>query len=262
MCYSEHERTTHTVSWHTGDGSLLVSGSQDGKIKLFDIRMDKSATTFLSTESVRCVKFSPQSSNTFSSVTENGTVIVWDLRRPDKCTLQFTAHSGPIYTCDWHPTNNWLATGSRDKAIKIWNLSTSKPQLEYLINTIAVVGRIKWRPERKYHIASCALVVDYSIYIWDVRRPYLPYSSFNEHTNVTTDISFLGNNPHILLSTSKDSTIYKHSSKDASHPSQQSNPQGASINFKGDLLVATKMKVKPQTQIPTSNSANKLNFLT
>lgn len=33
--------------------------------------------------------------------------------------LQFPAHMEPIYTCDWHPTQNWLATGSRDKQIKV-----------------------------------------------------------------------------------------------------------------------------------------------
>ena len=39
--------------------------------------------------------------------------------RPDKCLQHFTAHSGPIYTCDWHPNQQWLATGSRDKQIKV-----------------------------------------------------------------------------------------------------------------------------------------------
>lgn len=126
----------------------------------------------MSTESVRNVKFSPHNSNSFASVTENGTVVIYDLRKPEKFVNQFTAHSGPIYTCDWHPTNQWLATGGRDKMIKVWNLNLSKPSVEYSIHTIAVVGRVKWRPDRKYHISSCALLVDHSIYIWDIRSKF------------------------------------------------------------------------------------------
>lgn len=241
LVYAEHERTAHSVTFHTTDPNLLLSGSQDGTIKCFDIRTEKAVTTYYSnSESVRDVKFSPIVPNLFASVSENGTVQLWDLKRTDRCQQQFTAHSGPIYTCDWHPTQQWLATGSRDKQIKVWNME-HRSTLEHTIHTIAVVGRVKWRPERMYHIASCALVVDYSIYVWDVRRPYIPYASFNEHTNVTTGISWKAD-PHVLLSTSKDSTIFKHAFKDAQRPNDHANPQGATNNYKGDLMFSYKLK--------------------
>lgn len=95
----------------------------------------------------------------------------------------------------------------------------------------------------RYHIASCALVVDYSIHIWDIRRPYIPFASFNDHTNVTTGISWKGVDSHVLLSTSKDSTIYKHAFKDAARPALKANPQGACLNRKGELLYANKIKI-------------------
>lgn len=245
--YNEHERTAHTVTFHNTE-PFLLSGSQDGTIKRFDIKNEKLVTTYSSnSESVRDVKFSPNMTNTFSAVSENGTVQLWDMRRNDKCIVQFTAHSGPIYTCDWHPIQPWLATGSRDKQIKIWNMGSNKPVLEYTIHTIAVVGRVKWRPDSMYHIASCALVVDYSIHIWDVRRPYIPFASFNEHSNVTTGIAWKGTDPNVLVSTSKDSTIFKHSFKDAVQPSYRANPQGASLNYKGELLFSYKVKATNQS---------------
>lgn len=71
------------------------------------------------TESIRDVQFSPQMFHAFAAVSENGNVQLWDVRRPDKCTHQFTAHSGPVFACDWHPECNWLATASRDKTIKV-----------------------------------------------------------------------------------------------------------------------------------------------
>lgn len=261
--YHDHDRTTHAVTFHQSDPHLLLSASQDSTLKLFDLREKASCClTFISTESVRDCKFNPFNSNAFASVSENGTVQLFDIRRTDKFLQQFTAHAGPIYCLDYHPTQPWLATGSRDKLIKVWNMSSAKPSLEYSIHTIAVVGRVKWRPERKYHIASCSLVVDYSIYVWDVRRPFIPYFSFNEHSNVTTDICFKGV-PDVLLSTSKDSTIYKHLMKDAQHPADASNPQSSTINFKGDFLFVSKVKPKPSVSpiLPSSGSTTKLNFL-
>lgn len=82
LVYNDHERTAHTVTFHNTEINLLISGSQDGTIKCFDIRCDKAVYTFNSnSESVRDVKFNPQCSNIFSAVSENGTVQLWDLRR-------------------------------------------------------------------------------------------------------------------------------------------------------------------------------------
>lgn len=80
--YKEHERTAHTVTFHSTEANLLISGSQDGTIKCFDLRVDKAIHTFFSnSESVRDVKFSPQAPNLFAAVSENGTVQLWDLKR-------------------------------------------------------------------------------------------------------------------------------------------------------------------------------------
>lgn len=82
LVYNEHERTAHTVTFHSSEPNLLLSGSQDGTIKCFDLRLDKSVNTYFSnSESVRDVKFSPHSTNTFAAVSENGTVQLWDIRK-------------------------------------------------------------------------------------------------------------------------------------------------------------------------------------
>lgn len=85
--------------------------------------------------------------------------------------------------------------------------------------------------------------MDYSIHVWDIRRPFIPFASFNDHTNVTTGIAWKGNDSHCLLSTSKDSTIYKHAFKDASRPAIKANSQGASSGRGGDISFADKKKV-------------------
>lgn len=79
----------------------------------------KNIINFSNTESVRDVQFCPHSPHTFAAVSENGHVQQWDLRKPDRYFQHFTAHSGPIFACDWHPETIWLATASRDKTIKV-----------------------------------------------------------------------------------------------------------------------------------------------
>lgn len=56
--------------------------------------------------------------------------------------------------------------------------------LEHTIQTVASVGRVKWRPQRKNHIGSTSLVVDASVCVWDVRRPYVPFAAFEKHKYV------------------------------------------------------------------------------
>ncbi|RZF40833.1 hypothetical protein LSTR_LSTR003343 [Laodelphax striatellus] len=237
--FVDHKRTVNKVSFHSIEPSRLISGSQDGTMKTFDLRIKEATRTFYSnTESVRDVQFSPHSHHNFAAVSENGSVQLWDVRRPDRCYHQFTAHSGPIFACDWHPEQSWLATASRDKTIKVWDL-VSKPVLEFTISTIASVGRVKWRPQRKYHIASVALVVDCSVNVWDVRRPYIPFASFNEHKDIATGIAWRGD-PHTFLSTSRDCTLYYHLFKDATRPASKANPQGVAFNSRGDLAYACK----------------------
>lgn len=240
--FVDHKRTVNKVSFHTVEPSWLISGSQDGTMKTFDLRTKEATRTFFSnTESVRDVQFSPHSHHIFAAVSENGNVQQWDLRKPDKCYQQFTAHSGPVFACDWHPEMMWLATASRDKTIKVWDMS-SKPTLEYTINTIASVGRVKWRPQRKFHIASVALVVDCSVNVWDVRRPYIPFAAFNEHKDVATGIAWRGD-PHVFLSTSRDCTLYHHAFHDATRPATKANPQSISFNSQGELAYACKINV-------------------
>ncbi|CAD6208442.1 GSCOCG00003454001-RA-CDS [Cotesia congregata] len=244
--FTDHKRTVNKVSFHTTEPMWLISGSQDGTMKCFDLRIKEAAKTFYSnTESVRDVEFSPHQQYTFAAVSENGHVQQWDMRRPDRYFQHFTAHSGPIFACDWHPENQWLSTASRDKTIKIWDL-TQKPTCEYTIHTIASVGRVKWRPQRKYHIASCALVVDSSINVWDIRRPYIPFASFNEHKDVTTGIAWRGD-PHSFISTSRDCTLYHHAFQEASRPANQANPQGLDINPYCEVGFANKVNTNNNT---------------
>jgi hypothetical protein len=58
-------------------------------------------------------------------------------------------------------------------------------------NNISVISWQSVLSERKFHIASCSLVIDFSVNVWDVRRPYIPFASFEEHKNVATGTNYI-----------------------------------------------------------------------
>ncbi|XP_064072807.1 GATOR2 complex protein WDR24 [Vanessa tameamea] len=246
--FSDHKRTVNKVSFHLTEPALLISGSQDGMMKCFDLRMKEVARTFISnTESIRDVQFSPHVAHAFAAVSENGTVQLWDARRHERALHQFTAHSGPVFACDWHPDVPWLATASRDKTIKVWDIH-ARPNLEHTIYTIASVGHVKWRPQKKFQVASCALVLDCAVHVWDVRRPHVPLATFAEHRDVTTAIAWQAS-PHAFLSTSRDCSLYRHKFSEAAHPVLWANPQGVCVSARGELAHAL-----PESPLPAHTS--------
>nr|KAG5698058.1 hypothetical protein BaRGS_016706 [Batillaria attramentaria] len=195
-------------------------------------------------DSVRDVQFCPPSHGYFSfaAAYDSGTVQMWDMRRPDKSERQFTAHNEPVFSLDWHPEDkNWLATAGRDKMIKVWEINKQPAQLAYSVQTIASVGRIKWRPQRRFHIASCSLLLDHSINVWDIRRPYIPFASFDEHKDVATCLIWK-DEPHTFLSTGKDSMLIQHIFNDAKRPADSVIPAGIDISIHGDFCCAFREK--------------------
>ena len=46
---------------------------------------------------------------------------IWDRRFSDAAFKSVQVHSGPAYSCSWHPDadTHWLASAGRDKSIKV-----------------------------------------------------------------------------------------------------------------------------------------------
>ncbi|CAL4138926.1 unnamed protein product, partial [Meganyctiphanes norvegica] len=127
-----------------------------------------------------------------------------------------------------------------EKTVNVWDLNETITD-STTIQTIASVGRIKWRPGKKYHIASSAIVMDCSINVWDIRRPYIPLATFNEHKKLTTGIAWRGE-PNSLLSVGKDCKLYHHAFKDATRPVDHINPVGLDMSIYGHVSVAAQTK--------------------
>lgn len=236
--FTDHKRTVNKICFHPTDANILLSGSQDGTINFFDIRKKMVAAKFFGrSDSIRDVQFSPFERNLFAAACESGSIELWDLRKPDHFLLQFTGHSGPVFSIDWHPEDrSWLGTGGRDKTIKVWNIHNKSASI-HCVPTIAEVACVRWRPKEKFHISSCSLVVDHHVSVWDIRRPYIPFAAFTEHSDVATGIIW-NKESDVLLSCSKDCTLYQHVFQDALRPADHAPPVGLGVSSRGDVCNA------------------------
>ncbi|EMR09093.1 hypothetical protein PNEG_02438 [Pneumocystis murina B123] len=224
---TEHFRSVNRLAFNHLTGYWLLSGSQDGNIKLWDLR-DRNGTSKYTmhgkAESVRDIQFNPNSVSEFVAAFENGTIQLWDIRKPNIYERKINAHNGLALTLDWYSDGRHIATGGRDKIIKVWDIFSDSRKPISVIQTMAPVSKIAWRPISnrrnenvlKTEIASCSLVSDYKIYIWDIRRPYIPSRVLDKHDNVTTGIIWKDEN--YLWSCSKDKTFIQHSVSTADIP--------------------------------------------
>lgn len=241
--FTEHKRTVTKVCFHSAEPGRLLSGSQDGTMKMFDLRKRECVSTFASkSDGVRCVQFCPHEYFQFGASFDNGSVQVWDYRNTNTCMMQFIAHKGSVYTIEWHPDQKEkqrLATGGRDNMIKIWDMVDNRMHECGSIATNSLVAVARWRSQRKDQIASVAMMLDHSITVWDTRRPYMPFALFTEHTDVTTGIVWKKNDPELLYSCSKDGTLYQHCVKDAYRPSEHCNLSGLALGARGEIAYAS-----------------------
>ncbi|KAH3678371.1 hypothetical protein WICMUC_001388 [Wickerhamomyces mucosus] len=214
---SDNTRAVNSLSFNQIDPFLVLSGSQDGSMKLWDLRsqaVKPQSTMFGNSDSVRCLQFSPHNSKKFCSVFDSGNLQKWDLRNPNQFEKKFNAHTGPGLTLDWSPDFDYVATGGRDKQLQIWNMSNTdtKQYPEYVIYAPAPVAEVSFRPNSPTNISASDIALSYLnneslVQVYNIKRKFIPIYNIENHESSITGLVW--ENDRYLLSSSRDKQVIR-----------------------------------------------------
>ena len=148
----------------SADGEILVSGSWDNTIKIWNLATNAIAKTLEGHSlRIRQVAITPDG-QTLASASDDKTVMLWDLASGSlKATL--IGHSGPVYAVAISADGKTAVSGSEDKTIKIWDLATGSIKAT-LRGHKGPVRAIAISPDSQTLVSGSA---DRSIAIWNLQ---------------------------------------------------------------------------------------------
>jgi WD40 repeat protein len=246
-----HQRAVNRVCYHPREPNTLLSGSQDSTMACFDTREKRQVSLYRGPDSVRDVQYNPHSDYFFAACFENGYCQIWDRRKSEFSMIQIPAHAGPAYSCAWHPEQeHCIVSAGRDKTIKVYNTQYTRPKEAHIINALFSVARVKWRTNHKHHLSSCSHLLDNTVAVWDIRRPFMQFGTFSEHTDDVTDFMWLSED--VLVSCAKDSRLVKQHISVANHQTDKATPVSISLKPDGGVALSFSDSTHQRTKTHTA----------
>ena len=174
--YSHHTDKVCSIAWHPKETTVLLSGSYDRTVVASDMRAPGAKAPAWGVESdVETVLWDPHDPNNFFVTTENGMLHMNDIRNvPHKLedtksvwTLQ--AHDESISSIDVNPViPGFLATGSSDTEVKIWNVQASGPTMVVTRNVgVGKVFSTRFAPDPEVAFRLAVAGSKGALQIWD-----------------------------------------------------------------------------------------------
>ncbi|KAF4024602.1 hypothetical protein G4228_016722 [Cervus hanglu yarkandensis] len=171
--FKEHTQEVYSVDWSQTRGEqLVVSGSWDQTVKLWDPTVGKSLCTFRGHESViYSTIWSPHIPGCFASSSGDQTLRIWDVKTTG-VRIVVPAHQAEILSCDWCKYNEFspfhasvLASCSYDFTVRFWNFSKPDPLLETVEHHTEFTCGLDLSLQSPTQVADCAW--DETIKIYD-----------------------------------------------------------------------------------------------
>ncbi|KAG8444437.1 hypothetical protein GDO86_009568 [Hymenochirus boettgeri] len=156
--FKEHTQEVYSVDWSQTRGEqLIISGSWDHTVKLWDPSIGKSLHTFTGHENIVYSSiWSPHIPGCFASASGDQTLRIWDVRKPVSKVI-IPAHQAEILSCDWCKYDqNMLVTGAVDCSLRGWDLRTVRQPVFELHGHTYAIRRVKFSPFHANIVASCS----------------------------------------------------------------------------------------------------------
>ncbi|PTB64423.1 WD40 repeat-like protein [Trichoderma citrinoviride] len=174
--YSYHTDKVCSLAWHSAEPTVLLSGSYDRTIVAADMRAPDAKAPRWGVESdVENIRWDPHDQNYFYVSTENGVVHYHDIRNapatPEatKAVWTLQAHDESVSSFDINSViPGFMATGSTDKTVKLWNIQPTGPSL--VVSRNLDVGKVfatSFAPDPEVAFRLAVAGSSGSMHVWD-----------------------------------------------------------------------------------------------
>ncbi|MGH0133092.1 UNVERIFIED_CONTAM: hypothetical protein FKN15_046013 [Acipenser sinensis] len=187
---------------------VVCTGSDDGTVKLWDIRKKAAVHTFQNTYQVLSVTFNDTSDQIISGGIDND-IKVWDLRQ-NKLIYTMRGHADSLTGLSLSSEGSYLLSNSMDNTVRIWDVRPFAPKERCLKifqgsihNFEKNLLRCSWSPDGSKIAAGSA---DRFVYVWDTTSRRILYK-LPGHAGSVNEVAFHPEEP-IVLSGSSDKRLY------------------------------------------------------
>ncbi|KAF0313584.1 Lissencephaly-1 [Amphibalanus amphitrite] len=214
-----HDHNVSSVTF-TPAGDFILSSSRDKAIKMWEVATGYCVRTFTGhREWVRMVRVHPDG-QLMASCSNDQTVRVWVLNTKE-CKMELREHEHVVECLAWAPASAvpqiteaaggdnkhsahqgpFLASGSRDKTIKIWDVGTGQC-------LITLIGHDNWVRGLVFHPGGQYLLSasdDKTVRIWSIKNKRC-HRTLEAHPHFCSSIDMHPNAPYVVTG-SVDQTV-------------------------------------------------------
>ena len=158
----------YNVAFSPPDGKTLASGSEDGKVRLWDVESRTLKATLTGhTDIVTDVAFS-RDGKTLASSSYDGTVRLWNITTETEIAtlteIPTLSTARTVWSVDFSPDGKTLASGSEDGKVRLWDLDSGTLKVRLQHNYAAVRTTARFSPDGKTLASSHGG----NVVLWDV----------------------------------------------------------------------------------------------
>lgn len=203
-----HEDVVNSIDLSRRGQDLLISGSDDGTIGIWDPRQ-KNAVDYLETEYPTTSVALAEAGNELYSGGIDNKIQVWDARKM-QVSYTMQGHADTITSLEVSPDGQSLLSNSMDSTVRTWDIRPFAPS-DRSMKTYdgAPAGfeknliRASWSPRGD---KICAGAGDRTVVVWDTRTARLLYK-LPGHKGTVNDVRFAPGDEPIIVSGSTDRSL-------------------------------------------------------